>query len=121
MGHEGAHPQLLGQGEGVPEVAFGLVEIGRIGAGRDLAAQAQGPGLVAAALVLRGEIEGSGSQCGRFASCLDTPTTWSTSLDVVSGRFRPGRATVDVTALACDPVSGVCSDDSVNAVIRLAV
>jgi len=42
VGHEWSHPQLLGQGQRLPVLAFGLVEIGTIPTGRDLAAQAQG-------------------------------------------------------------------------------
>ena len=57
MGLERAHAQLLGQGEGLAVVAGGGLDLwGRL-ARRALAQEPQGPGLVAALLILAGEID----------------------------------------------------------------
>jgi hypothetical protein len=50
-------------------------------------------------------------------SCGPTPTSWFASVTGDNGKFAPGRATVDVTAFACDSFS--CGDGSVSASVRL--
>ena len=55
VGQERAHAELLGQGEGLAVVGFGLLALRRLAPRRNLAEEAQGIRLVAAFLVLTGE------------------------------------------------------------------
>ena len=68
---ERAHAQLLGQGEGLAVVAGGGLALGGLLARRALAQEPQGPGLVAALLVLAGEVE---SLCGALV-CVSQATS----------------------------------------------
>jgi hypothetical protein len=71
VGLERAHAQLLGQGEGLAVVAGGGLDLCRRLARRALAQEPQGPGLVAALLVLAGEVE---SLCGALV-CVSQATS----------------------------------------------
>jgi hypothetical protein len=55
MGLERPHPQLLGQGEGLAVLSFGLIAFRRLTLQRNLAEEAQGIRLVAAFVALTGE------------------------------------------------------------------
>jgi hypothetical protein len=57
VGRERAHAQLLGQGEGLLVVGFGLLDIGGIGVGLDGAKLVQRVRLIPAFLVLPGQVE----------------------------------------------------------------
>ena len=57
VGHERAHAQLLGQGQGLLVVGFGLCGIGRISMGMDDAKLVQRQRLVAAFFLLPSQIE----------------------------------------------------------------
>jgi hypothetical protein len=57
VGLERAHAQLLGEGEGLLVVGFGLRGIGRIGVGLDDAELVQRERLVPALLELSGQVE----------------------------------------------------------------
>ena len=57
VGHERAHAQLVGQGQGLLVVSFGLHSIGRIGVGLDDAKLVQCDCLVPAFLELPGQVE----------------------------------------------------------------
>ena len=57
MGLERAHAQRLGEGEGLAVVAYGWLGLGGRLARRALAEEPQCPGLVAALLILAGELE----------------------------------------------------------------
>jgi hypothetical protein len=58
VGHERAHAQLLGQGQGLLVVGFGRRGIGGIGVGLDSAKLVQRERLVPACLLLPGQVEG---------------------------------------------------------------
>ena len=64
VGLERAHAELLGQGEGLPVVGFGLFDFRGIAMCRNVAEEAQGIGLVAAFLV------GTGSASARIGESL---------------------------------------------------
>jgi hypothetical protein len=53
----------------------------------------------------------AGTDCG------PTPTDWTVSLTGDNGKFAPGRATVNVDAFACDPIS--CDDEQLMLSVRL--
>ena len=83
VGRERAHAQLLGQGEGLLVVGFGLRDIGGIGVGLDNAKLVQCERLVPACLLLPGQVE-------RLAR-------------VLPGLLAVSRQTTDL-AEPCDPV-----------------
>ena len=83
MGHERAHAQFLGQGQGLLVVGFGLRDIGGVGVGLDDAKLVQRERLVPAFLVLPGQVE-------RLAG-------------VLPGLLAASRQTTDL-AEPCDPV-----------------
>ena len=83
VGHERAHAQFLGQGQGLLVVGFGLRGIGGIGVGMDDAKLVQRVRLVPAFLVLPGQVE-------RLAG-------------VLPGLLAVSRQTTDL-AEPCDPV-----------------
>ena len=55
VGHERAHAELLGQGEGLAVVGFGLIALRRLAPRRNVAEEAQGIRLVTSFLVRTGE------------------------------------------------------------------
>ena len=57
VGLEGAHAELLGQGQGLLVVGFGLFGIGRIGVGLDNAKLVQRERLVGMLFMLPGQVE----------------------------------------------------------------
>ena len=74
VGLERAHAELLGQGEGLAVVGFGLIALRRLAPRRNVAEEAQGIRLVAPFLVLTGErqrplgegvrlLQAAGQQC----------------------------------------------------------
>ena len=83
MGHERAHAQFLGQGQGLLVVGFGLRDIGGVGVGMDDAKLVQRERLVPAFLLLPGQVE-------RLAG-------------VLPGLLAASRQTTDL-AEPCDPV-----------------
>ena len=83
VGHERAHAQFLGQGQGLLVVGFGLRDIGGIGVGLDDAKLVQRERLVPAFLLLPGQVE-------RLACMLP-------------GLLAASRQTTDL-AEPCDPV-----------------
>ena len=83
MGHEWAHAEFLGQGQGLPVVGFGLHDIWGIGVGLDNAKLVQRERLVGTLFVLPGQVE-------RLAG-------------VLPGLLAVSRQTTDL-AEPCDPV-----------------
>jgi hypothetical protein len=61
VGDEGTHPELFGEREHVTVVAGGVLR--GIAAGSDLAAEPEGPCLVAALTALSGKAQGSPGEC----------------------------------------------------------
>ena len=57
VGHERAHAEFLGQGQGLLVVGFGLRDIRRVGVGMDNAKLVQRTRLVPACLLLPGQVE----------------------------------------------------------------
>ena len=71
MGHERAHAQFLGQGQGLLVVGFGLRGIGGIGVGLDGAKLVQRVRLVGTLFVLQGKVRWrrcGGSRCRKGLS-----------------------------------------------------
>src|SRR5205823_3069177 len=66
VGRERPRTELLGQGERLAVVALGLVGLWRVAVGGDLAQEAQRPGLVAAFLVVTGEIQSASGDMDGF-------------------------------------------------------
>jgi hypothetical protein len=88
VGHERAHAEFFGQGQGLLVVGFGLRDIGRVGVGMDDAKLVQRERLVPAFLLLPGQVE-------RLAR-------------VLPGLLAASRQTTDL-AEPCDPVGMICS------------
>ena len=88
VGHERAHAEFLGQGQGLLVVGFGLRDIGRDGVGMDDAKLVQRKRLVPACLLLPGQVE-------RLAC-------------VLPGLLAASRQTTDLTE-PCDPVGKIGS------------
>ena len=88
VGLERAHAQLLGQGQGLLVVGFGLRGIGGVGVGMDGAKLVQRVRLVPAFLLLPGQVE-------RLAR-------------VLPGLLAASRQTTDL-AEPCDPVGLICA------------
>ena len=84
VGHERAHAEFLGQGQGLLVVGFGLRGIGGVGVGMDDAKLVQRERLVPAFLLLPGQVE-------RLAG-------------VLPGLLAASRQTTDL-AEPCDPVA----------------
>ena len=55
VGHERAHAELVGQGQGLPVVGFGLVALWRLVPRRNVAEEPESIGFMAPFLVLTGE------------------------------------------------------------------
>src|SRR5215831_16743947 len=66
VGHERAHAEFLGQGEGLPVVMFGWLDLRGGLMGGDLPEEPQGPCLVSALLMVTGEVEGPPNALGRL-------------------------------------------------------
>src|SRR5262249_1017585 len=59
VGHERTHAEFLGQGEGLPVVSFGWLDLRRVLMGGDLPEEPQGPRLMPPFLMGTGEVEGT--------------------------------------------------------------
>ena len=66
VGLEGAHAELVGQGEGLAVVAGNGLDLGGSAVRGDLSQEPQGPGLMAAFVVLTGVIEGTPGKLARL-------------------------------------------------------
>src|SRR5882724_6470316 len=66
VGHEWAHAEFLGQGEGLPVVIFGRLDLWGGLMGGDLPEEPQGPRLVSPLLMVTGEGEGTPSALDRL-------------------------------------------------------
>ena len=66
VGLERAHAEFLGQGEGLPVVMFGRLDLRGVLMGGDLPEEPQGPRLVAPLLMGTGEVEGTPSELDRL-------------------------------------------------------
>ena len=76
VGHKRAHAQLLGQGQGLLVVCFGLLGIGGIGVGMDSAKLVQRMRLVSVFLLLPGQVE----RLARVLPCLIAASRQTTDL-----------------------------------------
>jgi hypothetical protein len=86
MGHERAHAELLGEGQGLLVVGFGLLGIGGVGVGLNGAKLVQRERLVPACLLLPGQVEGLAR--------------------VLPGLIAASRQTIDL-AKPCDPTGTI--------------